>query len=53
VLAVLAELYGLQPRLGYYLLYYLKSYNKLDSKSKSLIYKEKAPHMLVPTKPFD
>jgi hypothetical protein len=40
VLAVLAELYGLQPRLGYYLLYYLKSYNKLDSKSKSLIYKE-------------
>ena len=37
---VLAELYGLQPRLGYYLLYFLKSYNKLDAKSKANIYKE-------------
>jgi len=38
--AVLAELYGLQPRLGYYLLYFLKSYNKLDSKSKANLYKD-------------
>lgn len=37
---VLAELYGLQPRLGYYLLYFLKSYNKLDAKSKANLYKE-------------
>ena len=40
VLTVLAELYGLQPRLGYYLLYYLKAYNKLDSKSRSSLYKD-------------
>jgi hypothetical protein len=40
ILAVLAELYGLQPRLGYYLLYFLKTYNKLDSKSKANLYKD-------------
>lgn len=40
ILTVLAELYGLQPKLGYYLLYYLKSYNQLDSKSKSGLYKD-------------
>merc|ERR1719333_1030378 len=40
VLAVMAELYGLQPRLGYYLLYYLKCYNQLDVKSKSGLYKD-------------
>lgn len=40
LLTVLAELYGLQPRLGYYLLYYLKSYNQLDSKSRSSLYKD-------------
>merc|ERR1719509_660670 len=39
-LTVLAELYGLQPRLGYYLLYYLKSYNQLDTKSRSSLYKD-------------
>merc|ERR1712129_46006 len=37
---VLAELYGLQPKLGYYLLYYLKSYNQLDTKSRSSLYKD-------------
>ena len=36
----MAELYGLQPRLGYYLLYYLKCYNQLDVKSKSGLYKD-------------
>ena len=40
LLAVLAELYGLQPRLGYYLLYYLNSYKQLDSKSKSGLYRD-------------
>jgi integrator complex subunit 3 len=40
LLTVLAELYGLQPRLGYYLLYYLKSYKMLDSKSRSNVYKD-------------
>jgi len=40
LLTVLAELYGLQPRLGYYLLYYLKSYNQLDTKSRSSLYKD-------------
>ena len=35
VLAVMAELYGLQPRLGYYLLYYLKCFNTPDNKYKS------------------
>ena len=40
VLAVMAELYSLQPRLGYYLLYYLKCYNHLDTKSKSGLYKD-------------
>ena len=40
VLAVMAELYGLQPRLGYYLLYYLKCYHQLDTKSKAGLYKD-------------
>ena len=40
LLTVLAELYGLQPRLGYYLLFYLKSYKMLDSKSRSNVYKD-------------
>jgi len=40
ILTVLAELYGLQPRLGYYLLYFLKTYNKLDAKSKANLYKD-------------
>jgi len=40
ILSVLAELYGLQPRLGYYLLYFLNTYNKLDSKSKANLYKD-------------
>ena len=40
LLTVLAELYGLQPRLGYYLLYYMKSYKQLDSKSRSNVYKD-------------
>jgi len=40
VLAVMAELYGLQPRLGYYLLYYLKCYNRLEVKAKAGLYRD-------------
>merc|ERR1719336_3265843 len=41
VLAIMAELYGLQPRLGYYLLYYLKCYTQpTNTKSKSGLYKD-------------
>jgi len=40
VLSVLAEMYALQPRLGYYLLYYLRCYTQLDSKSKANLYKD-------------
>jgi len=40
VLNVLAEMYALQPRLGYYLLYYLRCYTQLDSKSKANLYKD-------------
>ena len=37
----MAELYGLQPRLGYYLLYYLKCYTQpTNTKSKSGLYKD-------------